>query len=96
MGRSIARWGYYLSVAPEPSAEAVRESAAGGRPGDVGAKAKRRGVVLGDPGRAGVTAYCRRCEAHWPVSAARLLSAHSTSAGVVTYFRCPRGHVILK
>ena len=38
------------------------------------------------------SAHCRRCCADHPVSAVRRLSTHRTSAGVVTYFRCPSGH----
>lgn len=93
MQHVIGRWSREVSVATGASAEAVRESAAGGPPGDVGVKERGRRAVLGDSDREGVTTYCPRCEAHWPVTAARILSAHSTSAGVVTYFRCPHGHV---
>lgn len=91
MQGSIGRWGQ--SVATEASAESVQESPAGTSPGDVGVKERGRRVVLGDSSQDGVTAYCRRCQTHWPVRAALLLSAHPTSAGVVTYFRCPDGHV---
>lgn len=91
MQRSIGRWGHQVSVATEASAEAVRESAADALPGDVGVRRASHGA--GDSSEDGVTAYCRRCKVQLPVSAARLLSAHSTSAGVVTYFRCPDGHV---
>ncbi len=38
------------------------------------------------------SAYCRHCLAYCPLSAIRTLSAHSTSEGLVTYFRCPLGH----
>ena len=93
MHRSIGRWGQEVSVATETSAEAVQKSTADAPPGDVGVNEKGRRVALGDSSQDGVTAYCRRCEAQLPVSAARLLSAHSTSAGVVTHFRCPDGHL---
>ena len=36
--------------------------------------------------------YCRHCQAPFPLSATHTLSTHSTSEGVVTYFRCPIGH----
>ncbi len=37
-------------------------------------------------------AYCRHCRVDYPLSRTDMLSAHSTSAGVVIYFRCPEGH----
>ena len=36
--------------------------------------------------------HCRRCWADHPLPAVQTLSAHRSSEGVVTYFRCPTGH----
>ena len=36
--------------------------------------------------------HCRGCWADHPLSTVQTLSAHRSSAGVVTYFRCPTGH----
>ncbi len=38
------------------------------------------------------SAFCRPCDSYYALSAVTILSAHSTSTGVVTYFRCPAGH----
>ena len=95
MQRSIGRWGHDV-LATVTSGEAVQESAAGAAPGDVRVTERGRRVVVGHSSGDGCTAYCRRCQAQLPVSASCLLSAHSTSAGVVTYFRCPDGHVNLE
>lgn len=92
MQRSVGRSGH-KGLAMVVSGEAVQESAAGGAPGDVSVTERGRRVVPGGSSGDGCTAYCRRCQAQLPVSASCLLSAHSTSVGVVTYFRCPDGHV---
>ncbi len=37
--------------------------------------------------------HCRRCAAWVALPSTRTLSTHRTSGGLVTYFRCPAGHV---
>ena len=37
-------------------------------------------------------AYCRQCDTWLPLAAVRRLSTHTTSGGLVTYFRCEEGH----
>ncbi len=41
------------------------------------------------------SAHCRQCDTCVPLSAARTLSTHPTSGGLVTYFRCEEGHAVL-
>ncbi len=36
--------------------------------------------------------FCRPCDSYYALSAVTILSAHPTSTGLVTYFRCPVGH----
>lgn len=38
------------------------------------------------------SSYCRRCHSRYALSDTTILSVHSTSSGIVTYFRCPFGH----
>jgi hypothetical protein len=37
--------------------------------------------------------HCRQCAAWVALSTTRTLSTHRTSGGLVSYFRCPAGHV---
>ena len=37
--------------------------------------------------------FCRRCHEHYCLAVTTILSIHVTSGGVLTYFRCPIGHL---
>jgi hypothetical protein len=43
--------------------------------------------------RAPAEAFCRRCHEHYCLAVTTTLSIHFTSGGVLTYFRCPLGHL---